>query len=187
MATIREISDTDEIRPANLFRLTELFSILVGNEASTSLSKKNTDPYLLTEPGEWDHTPIDDTTRQFIKLERSFLKQLEQQTFSFQGLTQYALKEKMKISSEILLHCFPDAISLQLTEEGSIFYTMRKNDIHVYLQHYLIDEFDEADETIVSVYRGDDKLLDFGGTLAEVIAQLSFVLTPESIVLPEFA
>jgi hypothetical protein len=187
MATIRRTPYQDDLSSVNLLGLAGLFSILVSKGVPTSLSMKNASSYLPTEPGELRHTPVDDTTRQFIKLEQSFLQQLDQQNFNFQDQRQYVLQEKMKISSELLLHCFPDAISLQLTEDKSIFYTIRKNNIHIYLQHYLIDEFDGTDEAIVSVYSGNDKLLDYGGTLAEAIAQLSIALAPESIALPELA
>jgi hypothetical protein len=186
MAAITEISEKAEVN-AMLQRMAVLLSNANGKEVPTTLSKKNTYTALLTKPGEWRHTPVDDTTRRYIKLEQSFLHQFEQQASNFAGQTKYVLQEKMKISSELLLHCFPDAISLQLTDEGSLFYTVRKNDIHIYLQHYLFDEFDGTDEAIVSVFRGDEKLLDYGGTLAETIAQLSAVLAKESIVLPELA
>jgi len=93
----------------------------------------------------------------------------------------------MKLSAEVLLQCFPDRISLEITNEGSIFYTVRKNDITIYFQHFLVDEFDGADEAIVSVFKGENPLLNYGGSLSDTINQLNVVLLPQSIVLPEFA
>ena len=132
-------------------------------------------------------TPIDDTTKNFIKLEQSFLHQLDKFEATFEGQPRYLLQEKMKVSSEFLLCCSPDVISLQLTEEGSIFYTVKKNGIHIYFQHYLIDEFDDADEAIVSVYNGEEKLLDYGGTLIETVTELNTILASKRIFLPELA
>ena len=132
-------------------------------------------------------TPVDDSTRRFINLEQSFLQQFEKRQDHFPGLTEYFAKEKMKQSAEPLLFCAPDTISLQLTQDGSIYYTVRKNDIAIYLDHFLIDEFDGRDEAIVSIFKKDEKLLDFGGTLEETMLQLSEVLAPESIAIPSFA
>ena len=62
--------------------------------------------------------------RQFINLEKSFLKQLEEDNDVFQNQNSFLLQEKMKISAEALLDCKPHKISLRLTDEGSIFYTL---------------------------------------------------------------
>jgi hypothetical protein len=78
--------------------------------------------------------------------------------------------------------------SLEVTNEGSIFYTVLKNDIAIYLQHFLIDEFDGTDEAIVSVFRDDDEnILNFGGTLVEAISHLNTILPLKSVLIPEFA
>ena len=133
------------------------------------------------------NTPVDDSNRRFIKLEQSFLKQLEELPELFGDQNKFLLQEKMKVSTDPLLSCSPDKMSLELTNEGSIFYTLIKNDITIYLQHYLIDRFDETDEAIVSVYKGDHNSLNYGGALVEVFNQLSKLLISESIAIPEFA
>jgi hypothetical protein len=176
----------DDITPLTIGRLTDAF-MAFGAGTSTSLSGENAYVDLLKKFGESRATPVDDTTRQFIKLERTFNAQLAESETWFPGQTNYALREKMQLSAELLLHCLPDAISLQLTDEGSIFYTVRKHAFSLYLDHYLIGEFDGRDEAIVSVYKNDEKLLDFAGSLDEVVLQLNKVLAPESIVFPSFA
>jgi hypothetical protein len=175
-----------DITPLTVGRLTDAF-MAFGAGTPTSLSGENAYAELLKKFGESRATPIDDTTRQFIKLERTFNAQLAESEACFPGQTDYVLREKMKLSSELLLHCLPDAISLQLTDEGSIFYTVRKHAFSLYLDHYLVDEFDGRDEAIVSIYKNDEKLLDFAGSLEEIVMRLNKVLAPESIVFPSFA
>lgn len=136
---------------------------------------------------EWKRTPIDETTSRFINLEQSFLQQWKKHSEYFPGLSEYTVRERMKISAELLLQCYPDVITIQVTGEGSLFYTVRKNSISIYLQHYLIDEYDDTDEAIVTLYKGDKKLLEYGGSLSETIHELSLTLASESINLPEFA
>ncbi|HEY4288114.1 MAG TPA: hypothetical protein VGN00_13505 [Puia sp.] len=135
----------------------------------------------------WSHTPIEEINRRFIKLDRSFISQLSQENNVFSGHPEYILREKMKISAELLLSCEPDVISLEVTNEGSIFYTWRKNDISIYLDHYLIEEHDGKDEAIVSIYKNNDKVADFAGSLDEVIVQINNSLVSESIDFPAFA
>lgn len=139
-----------------------------------------------SNPPDWSNTPINDN-KKFIKLEQSFSYQLEQSNDLFDGQNQYSLKEKMKLSTDALLSCYPEKISLELTVEGSIFYTLIKNDIKIYFQHFLIDEFDDSEEAIVSVFKDDYNLLNYAGSLHETISQLGLVLSQNSIVLHQFA
>ena|GEM_PF-4493779 len=176
----------DDITPINIRRVIDLFAHWRG-EMPTSLSGKNPYGEIPAKTGEWRNTPVDDTVRPFIKLERSFNQQMLRLGGDFSGQSSYVLHEKMKMSAELLLHCSPDAISLELTDEGSIFYTVRKNHFSLYLDHYLAGEIEGKDEAIVSVFRNNDKILDFAGTLDETLIQLNKVLAPESIVFPAFA
>jgi hypothetical protein len=131
-------------------------------------------------------TPID-SNKQFIRLEQSFLDQLKKYGHFFEGHSEYLLQEKMKLSADILLNCNPDKISLQVTDEGSIFYTLIKDDITIYFQHYIVDEFDGSDEAIVTVYKGPQLLFNHAGSLTETISVLSTKLGSHAIVLPVFA
>jgi len=176
----------EDINPTNIHRVTDFFA-LWRSGMPTSLSGKNPYGEAPVKTGEWRNTPVDDTVRPFIKLQRSFNQQLSRWSGDFCGQSNYVLREKMKLSAELLLHCSPDAISLELTEEGSIFYTVRKNHFSLYLDHYLAGEIEGKDESIVSVFRNNDKILDFAGTMDETIVQLNKVLGPESILFPTFA
>jgi hypothetical protein len=125
--------------------------------------------------------------RQFIKLEQAFIKQLKECSETFDGQNSYLLREKMKISSEALLDCQPDKISLRLTEEGSVFYSLIKDEIKIYFQHFLIDEFDENDEAIISIINGNDNVMNYAGELTEVINQLGNFLASKNIAVRQFA
>lgn len=119
--------------------------------------------------------------RQFIKLEKSFLKQLEESADIFEYQNIFSLHEKMKISAEALLDCMPDKISLRITDEGSTFYTIIKGNLKIYFQHFLIEEFDDSDEAIISIFQGNDNLLNYAGELSEVINQLGTFFSSKNI------
>lgn len=127
------------------------------------------------------------SNRQFIKLEQSFDQQLEQFGNVFVGQNKYILKEKMKYSAEAILNCSPDKISLQITPEASVFYTFLRNGLAIYFQHYLIEEYDGSDEAIISIFKGDENIINFAGSLPDASSELNKALSPESLLIPEFA
>ncbi|MEO5995265.1 MAG: hypothetical protein ABIN89_01115 [Chitinophagaceae bacterium] len=126
-------------------------------------------------------------TRQFIKLDQAFREQLKEYSEAFKGKTNFALKELMNLSSDILLKTLPDKISLQLTEEGCIFYTLLKNNITIFFSHYLTADIHDIDESIISIYKGESNLLNYAGELWETIHAANKVLHSFNIAIPEFA
>ena len=179
MAAISNIYSNTDRQTAYM---TLLFAYLVSHKDLANI-RNNTYAILPTSTGDWRHTPIDDTTARFIKLEQSFIQQYEAHPEYLGNQSEYCVKEKMKMSAELLLHCNPDVITLQVTGEGSLYYTVCKNDTTFYLQHYLIDEFDGTDEAIVTVYKDNNRILEYGGSLVETIQQITMIL-PESITFP---
>ncbi len=121
------------------------------------------------------------SNRQFIKLEQSFDQQLANLQEVFGEQIEYVLHEKMKLSADAILNCSPDKISLQLTREGGIFYTFLKGDTTVYFEHFLIDEYDDSDEAIVSVFKGAENVINYAGSLSDALTELNKALLPESI------
>jgi len=160
--------------------LSYLSSYIDWSQNSGELVNRATDDPLVS------HNPFK-SNRQFIKLEQSFNKQLVNSSEIFGDQKEFSLREKMKNSAEALLDCLPDKISLRLTDEGSIFYTVIKGDLKVYLQHFLIDEFDESDEAILSIFQGDDNLLNYAGELSEVIVQFSTFFSSKNISVRQLA
>ena len=92
----------------------------------------------------------------------------------------------MKISSDAILKIFPDRVSLEITDEGSIFYKIIKGDTTVFFEHFLIDEDDDTDEAIITVYQNDENILNFGGSLTEVINEANKFFLPHNIRTAEF-
>ena len=47
----------------------------------------------------------------------------------------------------------PSAISLELTHEQSVFYTIKKADYTLYFQHFLNDTEEDEDEAILTIFK----------------------------------
>jgi hypothetical protein len=88
--------------------------------------------------------------REFISLETSFTEQCKRypEVYPLEKLPYF--KQKMAVSLSSLLSLHPDKISMQVTYESSIFYTLIKGRLTVYLQHYL-EVDDDTDEAIVTI------------------------------------
>src|SRR5579863_4432675 len=128
MAKITEDRMNEEIEKVylkmyafNATRSLEKWTSIFHNYLTFSLSEVK---------GIWTNTPVptDESNRQYISLEQSFLSQIDKHKMIFEGQNTYSLQEKMKISTEVLLSSKPDKMSLQITDEGSIFYSVFKND-----------------------------------------------------------
>jgi hypothetical protein len=128
-------------------------------------------------------TPFNNN-RQFIKLNQSFLKELEVHKELFAEQSDYVLQEKMKISADALLNFAPDKISLEITAGKAIFYKVIKDSFRLFVEHLLINELDDAEETIVAIYDNDNNVLNYGGTLPEVIEAIGEVFAPHFIAAP---
>jgi len=146
--------------------------------------------------GETGSKPVDDnciaknefnSIRQFILLEQSFLQQLEKFPEIFDGQNKYALQEKIKLSADAILNCLPDRVSLELTHDGSIFYTFFKDNSTIYFEHFLIDEFDDSDESIITIFQADESVLSYGGSLVDSLHELNNFLMPQSTATLELA
>jgi len=132
------------------------------------------------------HNPFK-RTRQYIKLEQSFLKQLDENHEVFKNQNRYLFKEKMKLSAEVILDSIPDKISLQLIDEGSIFYIAIKDNLKIYLEHFLIDDYNENDEAIITIFMGDEKVFNYAGEFAEVINEFNKFMASKNITIRQFA
>ncbi len=127
-----------------------------------------------------------ENNRQFIKLVQSFKQELKKFSEVFQG-NKYILDEKMKVSAGAILNYSPDKVSLQLTDEGSIFYTFLRGEITVYFQHFIIDDCNNCDETILSIFKGNENLLNYAGSLIDAITELNTIFLPQTFGVTELA
>jgi hypothetical protein len=137
--------------------------------------------------GEQTYSDKKSDTKSFIKLIQSYKDQLLRHNEIFSSYPSYQIQEKIEFTTSYLLSCSPEKISLQLTNEGSAFFTLVMKDRTIYFEHYLIDYFDDTDEALVTIRKGDKNLLCFGGKIEDAFTQLRQELHQQGISLPEFA
>lgn len=123
----------------------------------------------------------------FIRIIKSFHDEWSEKEEYFEGLTLFRAKELIVQSLQFLLYCEPEVISLQLTSDGSAFYTLKKNGITIYFEHYLINHFDENDEVIITARKGDMTEFSFAGDFSNATSVMSKSLRKLGIKIPVFA
>lgn len=124
--------------------------------------------------------------RQFIKLQQSFDHQLKLKEELFRDYPIDILTEKFKYSAELILNFIPDKITLQLTDDLSIFYTIMKGDFTVYFEHYITEDYGSSDEVIVSIFQNDLNIINFAGSLSDSLEELNKAVLPNTLI-SEFA
>jgi len=130
--------------------------------------------------GTFNSVLISNSDRKFINFKKSFKKQFESMSVYFSGLTFEEANEKLSFSLGSLLNTNPDVISMELTHEKSIFYTVKKKDYTFFIQHFLNEIGEEEDETILTIFKGDNKLPSYAGSLLQTISELNILLEPAS-------
>jgi hypothetical protein len=130
---------------------------------------------------------IYDADRLFLKLHEAFKNQLRDNRELFQGKSDYELMERMHVSAELLIAFEPEKISLQLTNDRAVYYTVIKNHITLFFSHYLDCDTNDTDEVLLSIYYGKNNVLNYAGEMDEAIAAANNILGHYNLFLPALA
>ena len=128
--------------------------------------------------GTVSNVSISNSDKKFILFKNSFKSQFDSLLAFFSELDFEEANEKLSSSLSSLLDTNPDAISMELTHEQSIFYTVKKDDYTFFLQHFLNEIDEDADEAILTVFKGNDKLPSYAGSLSQTISEIDSLLEP---------
>jgi|SRR6185437_12454792 len=131
-------------------------------------------------PGTYNSILISNSDRKLIHFEKSFKNQFELLSAYFQNLNFQEANEKLSSSLISLLNINPDVISMELTRDKSIFYTLKKQDYTFFIQHFLNEIEDDEDEAILTVFKDDNKLPSYAGSLLQTISELNTLLEPSN-------
>lgn len=120
------------------------------------------------------------TDKKFINLKKAFKSQFETLSEYYSDVNFNVADEKLSLSLGSILASNPDVISMELTHEQSAFFTIKKSDYTFFIQHFLNDIDEDDDEAILTVFKGNEKLPSYAGSLSQTISELISVLEPVS-------
>jgi hypothetical protein len=66
---------------------------------------------------------------------------------------------------------------MELTHEQSAFFTIKKSDYTFFIQHFLNEIDEDDDEAILTVFKGNEKLPSYAGSLSKTISELNSVFS----------
>lgn len=127
------------------------------------------------------------TNKQLINLENSLRNQLKERGGTFAEKSHFQVIEAMKISSDLLIGIKPDKISVQLTDDEALYYTVIKDSLIINLSHYISSDCYDLDEALFSIYDGRRNILNFAGNLQSLVLNANKVLENYGIKFPQFA
>jgi hypothetical protein len=116
----------------------------------------------------------------FISIKKTFKAQFELLEEYFADVNFIEADEKLSLSLSSLLASNPDVISMELTHEKSAFFTIKKRDYTFFIQHFLDEIEEDDDEAILSVFKGNQKLPSYAGSLSQTLSELISLLEPVS-------
>lgn len=116
------------------------------------------------------------SNKKFINYQLKFQEQFNRLKQYFDGMGIVEAKLKFSSSLSPILYLNPDSLSMELTYEKSIFYTIKKGIYTIFIQHNLDIENEEDDEAILSIFKNDEKLPSCAGGLATIMQEASSVI-----------
>ncbi len=128
------------------------------------LWKKNTGEFEVKSDEKYSHyNSTFKSNRLFIRLKQTFDRQWENLIDSL-GKKNKIIENKMEYITDKILEINPEKISLEVTDEGSIYYVFIKNSMKIYLQNFLLEDCG-SDEAIVSIFKEEENSINYAGTL----------------------
>ena len=116
------------------------------------------DPYIFE--AQYDFHSID---KQFVQIESAFKNQFDKLANYYDGIDINFAKQKLALSLSLILELCPDVLTVELTPEKSIFYTLKKDDFTFFFQHF-IEVNEDDDEAILTGFKGKSKLPSYAGS-----------------------
>jgi len=123
---------------------------------------------------------ISSADKKFIQFNKSFTEQFNFLAASFSNLDFNIARTKMHLSLNKILELNPTAFSMELTNEQSIFYTIKKEDYTFYLQHFLNEIDEDEDESILTIFNGNNKLPSYAGSLFQTFVEIDNLMAPSN-------
>ncbi|MCF3110918.1 hypothetical protein LL912_19185 [Niabella sp. CC-SYL272] len=135
--------------------------------------------YYTTNQQEYFDIERNAINKKFIKYEKSFLAQFEQLKHHFNEISQEEIKGLMNNSLSFLLELEPDMLGLELTSDKTIFYTFKKDNYIIYINHFADLEEEDAELTL-TIFEGNTKLPSFAGNIESVKQKMNTIFLIEA-------
>lgn len=109
--------------------------------------------------------------KKFLKLQSKLKKQIQAKKEFYKNISSNSIESEFALCTNDLLEIKPDLISVELTTEHSLFYTIKKNSYTLFFQYFLSENnLNDLEEALLSVFKYDSKLPSIEGDRMSVIS-----------------
>ena len=117
-----------------------------------------------------------ETNKKYISISKSFKKQFESLQAYYKDINYAEASNKLSQSLNALLFFQPSSLTMELSIEKSIIYTMKKNGYTFFMHYFFYDIDVDDDEIILSAFKGSQKLPSYAGTFIEAMNEINAIL-----------
>lgn len=109
--------------------------------------------------------------KKYLKLKSKIQKQIESKKKFYKGLSTEFIEKEFAACTNELFEIQPDLISVELTSEQSLFYTLKKNSFTLFFQYFISEnKYNQSEEALLSIFNNDNKLPSKEGDRNTVIS-----------------
>ncbi|MFN8250353.1 MAG: hypothetical protein U0V75_00630 [Ferruginibacter sp.] len=108
-------------------------------------------------------------TKVFISYIQRFNKEYEHHKEFLIGYSEEEIRQKVTSSLSNFLTLNPDALSIEISEDATLFYTIKKNNKNFYIDQYIDLNKNEDDEFILTAFKSDEVKLISSGSITRII------------------
>lgn len=129
--------------------------------------------YVLNESYFSDNTILlQNTSKAFVNHLRNVIKEYELLRDYFPNVSQQNLINKLQPSLLSFVKMDSDILSVELSKDETIFFTMKKNEFVFYIEQYLEDVIDE-EEFVLTAFRKNNITINRSGSLSKIVSTMN--------------
>lgn len=119
------------------------------------------------------------TNNKYIRLVENFNKQFENKKSNFADADFLIAQKKFNRIVSTLLELVPETFSSEITSDGSVFLSIKKNEYSFYVQYFFDDEnFDN--DIVLTGFHNDDKLPSHEGSISSIMNEINSCILKEA-------
>lgn len=140
-----------------------------NNYFGTQFLSNNQDAFM----SENDQT-IRPHTKLFVKYFQKFDKEYNQNIDNLKKYSAEWVRKKFVSSLSYLLTLDPDALSIEISEDATLFYTIKKNNFTFYIDQYIDSEDNVDEEFVLTIFNRNQMGVTKSGNILSILQSIRF-------------
>jgi len=113
-------------------------------------------------------------TKLFVKYFQKFDKEYNQNVDSLKKYSAEWVRKKFVSSLSYFLTLNPDALSIEISEDATLFYTIKKNNFTFYIDQYIDSEDNVDEEFVLTTFNKNEMGITKSGNILSILHSIRF-------------